>query len=80
MHTVDKQWADPVQGTQNRQPFFPTGLLVVQLVGRMGTKPEESTLRFSDCTEICMTVEGTDTCLHRYGTAEAGNFRHTIFP
>ena len=42
-------------------------LCVKELVIR---KPEESAFRFSDCTDICVIVEGVDDCLHCYWKAE----------
>ena len=38
------------------------------------TKTEESALRFGDCADICLIVEGTNDCLHCYWTDEAGPF------
>ena len=37
------------------------------------SEPEESALRFSDCTETSVIVEGADACLHCYWTVEAGH-------
>ena len=39
-------------------------------------KPGESALRFSDCPDICLIVEGADNCLHCYSAVEAGHSRH----
>ena len=43
------------------------------------TKPEENYLKFSDCTKICVIVEGADNYLHCYWTAEEGLLRHAFF-
>ena len=34
------------------------------------TKPEESALRFSNCADICMIVEGVNDCLHCTATGQ----------
>ena len=43
------------------------------------SKPEKSTLRFSDCTEICVIVEGADNCTQTYWKDEADHSDMTFF-
>ena len=42
-------------------------------------KLKESVLRFCDCTNIWVIVEGADNRLHCYRTADEGHSRHAIF-
>ena len=40
--------------------------------------PEESALRFGECTEICMNAKGADNCWHFYRTVEAAQSQNTF--
>ena len=56
----------------------PSSVLLAVVSSAMN-RPKESALRLSDCTELCVIVEGADDCLHCYWTAKAGHSRHAIF-